>query len=271
MERFLKIVHALLDRHSHFKSFNKKTNIYSSKPWITTGITKSIKVKDNLYKSFSSETNMQKKAKYQKQFRTYRNYISTLLRCSKDSCCNGLVEENKRNIRTVWKTVKDLITIKQRNDLPLTTLQIGKKIETDAKEIDTHFNGYFTSIAEKLNRKIVKSKNMHLSNLGSMRENNMFLTPTIPIDIEFLMDNMKVNKGVGPNSIPTKILKDYKSEFPKPLSDMINTSFTAGIFSSDLKVANIIPNKVDKLDCNNYRPISLLSNISKILEKMMHI
>ena len=84
---------------------------------------------------------------------------------------------------------------------------------------------------------------------------------------------MKVNKGVRPNSIPTKILKDYKSEFCKPLSDMINTSFTTGIFPSVLKVANIIPihKKGDKLDCNNYRPISLLSNTIKIFEKMKHI
>ena len=82
----------------------------------------------------------------------------------------------KRNVKTVWKTVKKLITIKQRNELPLTTLQIGKKFETDAKEIANHFNGYFTSIAGELNRKIVKSKNMHLSYLGSMKENNMFLT-----------------------------------------------------------------------------------------------
>ena len=85
---------------------------------------------------------------------------------------------------------------------------------------------------------------------------------------------MKVNKGVGPNSIPTKILKgDYKSDFSKPLSDMINTYFTTGIFPSVLKVANIIPihKKGDKFDCNNYRPISPLSNISKIYEKMMHI
>ena len=115
----------LLDRHAPFKSFNKKPYIYSPKPWITTGIAKSIKVKDNLYKKFSSETNLQKKAEYQKQFRTYRNYISIPLRYY-----NGRFEENKRNVKTVWKTVKELITIKQRNELPLTTLtilQIGKK------------------------------------------------------------------------------------------------------------------------------------------------
>ena len=69
----------------------------------------------------------------------------------------------------------------------------------------------------------------------------MFLTPTAADDIKGLTGNMKVNKGVGPNSIPTKILKDHKSEFSKPLSDMINTSFTTGIFPSTLKVANIIP------------------------------
>ena len=69
----------------------------------------------------------------------------------------------------------------------------------------------------------------------------IFLTPTTPDDIEVLIGNMKVNKGVSSNSIPPKILKDYKSEFSKPLSDMINTFFTTGIFSSALKVANIIP------------------------------
>ena len=52
-----------------------------------------------------------------------------------------------------------------------------------------------------------------------MKENNMFLAPKTPNDTEVLIDNMKVNKGVGPNSIPTRILKDYKSEFSKPLKD----------------------------------------------------
>ena len=164
-------------------------------------------MKDNLYKKFSS-ANLLKKTEYQKQFRTYWNYISTVLRCSKDSYYNELYEENKRNIKTVWKTVNYHET---EVNLPLTSLQIGKKIETDTKEITNHFNGYFTSIAGELNRKIVKSENMQLSYLGFMKENNMFLTPTTPNDIEVLIDNMKANEGVGSNSIPTKILKDYKS------------------------------------------------------------
>ena len=84
---------------------------------------------------------------------------------------------------------------------------------------------------------------------------------------------MKTNKACGLNSIPTKILKLFKKEFLKPLSEIINLSFNQGVFPNLLKIANVIPihKKDDKLDCNNYRPISLLSNISKIYEKCMHI
>ena len=79
---------------------------------------------------------------------------------------------------------------------------------------------------------------------------------------------MKVNKAVAPNSIPRNVLKDLKSGFWKPLSDMINTSFITGTFPNAFKVKNVIPiNKKSRmLNCDNYWPISLLS---KIYEKMM--
>ena len=83
---------------------------------------------------------------------------------------------------------------------------------------------------------------------------------------------MKTNKASGLNSIPTRILKLFKKEFSKRISDIINLSFNQSVFPNLLKIANVIliHKKGDKLDCNNYRPVSLLSNISKIFEKFMH-
>ena len=94
---------------------------------------------------------------------------------------------------------------------------------------------------------------MDLSKLVSMMENNMFLPLTRPDDIELLIGIINFHEAVGPNKIPTKILRDYKSEFLKPLSDMINSSFTAVIFPNNLKVANVIyiHKKRHRRGCNN--------------------
>ena len=56
------------------------------------------------------------------------------------------------------------------------------------------------------------------------------------------------------------------------MANLINLSFSTGLFPKILKQAKIIPifKKGDQQDCNNYRPILLLSNISKIIEKLVH-
>ena len=77
----------------------------------------------------------------------------------------------------------------------------------------------------------------------------------------------------GPNSICTKILRLLLAvDISEHLSIIFNTSFATGIFPEKLKVAKVIPihKKDSKLECSNYRPISVLSNIDKILENLMH-
>ena len=84
-----------------------------------------------------------------------------------------------------------------------------------------------------------------------------------------LINGIKPNKAIGPNTIPTKILKEFKTELSESLSDIINVSFNKGI-CPDL---NVIPiyKKGEKLDFNNYRLNPLISNIIKLYEKAIHI
>ena len=55
------------------------------------------------------------------------------------------------------------------------------------------------------------------------------------------------------------------------MSVLFNLSFSSGIFPDKLKIAKILPvfKKGSKLECSNYRPISLLSNLDKVIEKLM--
>ena len=77
-------------------------------------------------------------------------------------------------------------------------------------------------------------------------------------------------KASGPNSIPYRILFPLKNDISKQLVDLFNLSFMTGVFPSVLKTAKVVPvfKKDSKLDYSNYRPISLLSHIEKILEKL---
>ena len=61
-------------------------------------------------------------------------------------------------MKTVWKTIKEIINVKNSNDVPINSLLIGETT-TNAKLIANHFNTFFTSVAAKLNEKIVKAKN----------------------------------------------------------------------------------------------------------------
>ena len=67
-------------------------------------------------------------------------------------------------------------------------------------------------------------------------------------------------------------MKQINDAISAPLAKLINRSFHNGVFPNILKIAEVIPifKSESSVACNNYRPISLLSNIGKITEKLMH-
>ena len=91
-------------------------------------------------------------------------------------------------------------------------------------------------------------------------------------EVSSILSLLQLNKAHGPNSVPTSILHLLKEEISTPLSIIFNISFRTGQHPDLLKIAKTIPvfKKESRLLVSNYRPISLLSNINKILEKLVY-
>ena len=96
--------------------------------------------------------------------------------------------------------------------------------------------------------------------------------PTVPLELEKLIDSIDGKKSYGPMSLPVHLLKLYKEFFSFWLSKLVNMSFDSGVFPDIFKIARVTPihKKESKLNYLNYRPISLLSVFSKIYKKLIY-
>ena len=139
---------------------------------------------------------------------------------------------------------------------------------TDPSKVTSNFSNHFSNIANNIANKIPKTNHNYREYLKETIENSFVLHQTTNEEIE----NLKNNKAFGSNNIPTVILKYFRKTISIPLSKLVNLSFNQGKFPSILKIAKVLSmfKKTDKVDADNYRPISLLSNLSKIIEKLMH-
>ena len=84
--------------------------------------------------------------------------------------------------------------------------------------------------------------------------------------------SLPIGKAAGPDLINKPLLKELAQPHALPLSDLFNVSLSSGSVSRIRKQANGIPilKKNDRSDVSNHRPISLLSTVSKVLEKIVH-
>ena len=107
-----------------------------------------------------------------------------------------------------------------------------------------------------------------------LTKNNDFfiITATNIEEIYKIISSLNINKTCEPNSISSNILRLAQDQISKYLATICSLSFSTGIFPTIFKAAEVIPIHVkdSKLEVSYCRPISLLSNIDKIFEKLMH-
>ena len=159
----------------------------------------------------------------------------------------------------------------QKNPQQIRNINNNRKLITEKKQIANIFNHFFCNIPKQIEKGIIPTQKIY-DFLTNSIERSFKFDLTSDEEIITYIKTLKNNKSNGTFSISNKLFKRFKKPLSAPLTLLINLTFTKGKFPDILKIGKIFPihKKNCKTDVNNYRPISLFSNISKIIEKIVH-
>ena len=159
------------------------------------------------------------------------------------------------------------------------TKNLGSKcfsVSKSPKDIVNALNKHFSSIGKKLAQKLKTSRNSHRKyldkkNLRNRGLNSMHLSK---IEIQEIVEEMvevDPNKAIAFDEIPPKVVKWAPHLLAPLLCVAFNKCLDLGVYPQNFKVAKVTPvhKEGDKNDVNNYRPISVLSQLNQIFERLI--
>ena len=156
-----------------------------------------------------------------------------------------------------------------------TNVMIDGKLSKDKHQIANAFGVYFTETVSRLHQSFSNLCN-NIGNITSQcffnRLSSGFAFKFEEVKEQFILNNLHkidVKKAAGLDNIPPRLLKDSANVIARPLTKIINVSLEQGTVPDDFKLAKVIPvfKKGQPENMDNYRPISVLPTVSKLLEK----
>ena len=192
------------------------------------------------------------------KFKKLRNRVVRLLRNDKKS---HLEQLNVRDKRKFWKAVKFLN--RQQSSIPPLHYQgiTAKSSQEKATVLNQFFSTCFNTAVPPLNREVLSQE--------SLCPDNLLCTPS---EVLSYITSLDPGKASGPDGLSGRMLKGIANTIAPSLSKLFNISLKLGRFPNIWKTSAIvpIPKNSNRKEASNYRPISLLPIVSKLLERHVH-
>lgn len=233
-------------------SYKKKLR----QPWMTTGLLKSSKTKDKLFKNFLRKP---KDTCILNKYTHYRNRYNKLKRISKQNYYAAQLNKYKCDSKNTWSVLNNLIGKHNNKSTMSDRFEIdNKKLINDPKYISNEFCKYFSEVGNKFASKIPNPKTPYNHYLNQRNYSSFFMTPTDPEEIHKTIISLKPKNSSGYDNISSKLLKNIVLSIKYPLCIIVNKSLETGKVPNSLKLAKIIPifKAKDKILMSNNRPIS---------------
>ena len=266
LDEFYAIYNDIYENSFPLKTLSRKRS--KDKDWITPELRHEINIRNSLQK----KSLLHPSAANKEAFKKARNNVTNLLRKAEDNHYKKLIENEKNNLKGLWDIAGKIINPKKSKKTTIINSLIveGKTIHDDS-QISNAINNFFSSIGKNLADKI-KVKSDFKKYLPAANLNSMFLEEADIDEIKKIILSLKSNKAGGHDRIKPGLIKDCCEIVTGPITHIINLSLKTAAVPQKLKIAKVTPvyKKDEKTDPGNYRPISLLSTINKIMEKVMY-
>jgi len=264
----------VLNSHAPLKQTSRKDLKFKNKPWLTSGIIKSIKTKNKLFKDCYKSNDPYLVCKYKQ----YTNKLTKIKNAAKTAYYKEKLMQTKNDISKQWKIINEIIGRKRKcinSNIPskIVNHQTGKQISCP-QEICNEFNTFFTHIGQSISNTIsVPSTTKNLFATIPQCKPSFFFTPISANEILIEIGQLQDSKSPGLDKIHNKFLKCVSDIIAPFLAESFNNHVNVGKFPDELKIAKIVPvyKNGSRTLTTNYRPISILSTFAKIFEKCIYI
>uniref|UniRef100_A0A1B6LUT5 Reverse transcriptase domain-containing protein n=1 Tax=Graphocephala atropunctata TaxID=36148 RepID=A0A1B6LUT5_9HEMI len=194
------------------------------------------------------------------------------LKTTRREASEQIIAQSSNKSRAMWSIVN--VERKACEEIKDATwiVKVSNKIVEDPIVVADSFNKHFTTVAEETlkdnNPQKTADPNHHLTHLEH----------TLPIlslattgEVYGIIRALKPTSSTGIDDLSSRLLKFCAEDLCPPLTQIINKSLIQATIPTNLKVAKVYPlhKKGSKEDMGNFRPISLVPTVSKVLEKVV--
>ena len=208
------------------------------------------------------------------RYKAYKKIFDKIKRHVRTDYYQNKCVEFRNNSKKLWNMINKISGKNNDKTSIIDYIKVDNIEYYDSSGITNNLCKYFANIGENLASKIPKS-NKHINEYLARIEKNeksLFLRPTSEQEINKIIEKLPNKNSSGHDNISNILLKKLKAPLLTPLNIIFNQSITSGIFPEEMKLADVFPlhKGKEKFLPTNYRPISLLLTISKVLEKLIY-
>ena len=230
------------------------------KPWYTSTVKKLHKQVRKLH----ALKNITNNPIHIQQFKTKRQEAKEALRTAKNNYYSTISDNLLSpdcTPKTFWKLVKGVYNPTNQSTIP-TLIDNGTQYTNDTDKAEI-LNNHFIA------QSVMPNSNAQLPPMHYLTHARLDRIAVTPLMVKKILQSLNVNKAVGIDHIGNRILKECAESLSEPLSILFQSSLDQGIFPTSWKDAQVsaIFKQIDRQIKTNYRPISLLSCMSKVLKK----